>query len=243
MSDDEKTTSTTDTKADRTPEEIAASVAKLEAEAAKIRAETRKANAEAEVQEYEASAASIAHAMVVEKRDEELASDKYLHIYRFSGQVDSSSAKTCSQQLLRWSRLSPGCDMEVVFFSPGGSVIDGMMLYDTIIGLREAGHNITTTAMGYAASMGGILLQAGTTRRMGKEAYILIHEIAFGAIGKIGEVEDEVLFAKKITKRILNILAERSHMSAATIDKRWKRKDWWLDSDEALKHGFVDVVI
>jgi len=236
----------TDTNKDkemRTDAEIAATVAKLEAEAAKARAEARKAEAEAVQQEYEAHASSIAAEMLDEKHKESKVEDKYLHIYRFNGAVDSGSAKTCAATLEKWSRLEPGCDMEVIFFSPGGQVIDGMMLFDTIQSLRARGHVINTTAMGYAASMGGILLQAGTTRRMGKEAYILIHEIAFGAIGKIGEIEDEVLFARKITKRILRIFAERSHLTAAAIDKKWKRKDWWLDSDEALKLGIVDEVI
>jgi ATP-dependent protease ClpP protease subunit len=75
---------------------------------------------------------------------------------------------------------------------------------------------------------------------MGHESYILIHEVSFGAGGKIGEVEDEVAFVKKIQSRVLDIFASRSKLSKATIARKWRRKDWWLDSTEALKAGFVD---
>jgi len=246
MADDNENTETTTTTtkvSDRTPEEIAATVRKLSAEARKIEAEAKKAEEEAEQQSYERIASKIACDMIIEKDKKNKVADEYHRIYRFTGTVDSNSTKRCAEQLVQWSRLDPGCPMEIVFFSPGGSVMDGMMLYDCIQELRRMGHHITTTAEGYAASMGGILLQAGDHRRMGKEAYILIHEVAFGAVGKIGEVEDEVAFARKITKRILNIFASRSKLSAVTIDKKWRRKDWWLDSDEALKYGFVDEVL
>jgi len=242
---DETQTQTAEQPDKRTPEEIKATIAKLEAEAQKTLAEARKAAAEAEQAECEAYGSQVAKRMLVEKNAEELASDRYRHIYRFTGKVDETSTKNCAQQLIKWSRVDPGCDMEVVFFSPGGSVIDGMMLFDTIIGLRAQGHNITTTAMGYAASMGGILLQAGTKRCMGKEAYILIHEVASGAFGKTSELEDEVAFMKKIQKRVIQIFVERSHgkLKATTIQRKWKKTDWWLDSDEALERGVVDEVV
>ncbi len=96
--------------------------------------------------------------------------------------------------------------------------------------------------MGMAASMGGILLQAGDKRVIGSESVLLVHEISFGAGGKIGEVEDEVAFAKMLTQRVLKIFANRTKMTARQIDAKWKRKDWWMDSDEALKLGFVDEI-
>jgi ATP-dependent protease ClpP protease subunit len=86
----------------------------------------------------------------------------------------------------------------------------------------------------------------------GPQAYILVHEISFGASGKIGEVEDEIKFIRKVQGRVLDIFADRckgsdpavakKRMSRATIERHWKRTDWWLDADEALNFGFVDVV-
>ena len=90
--------------------------------------------------------------------------------------------------------------------------------------------------------MAGILLQAGTTRAMGSEAWLLIHEISFSAVGKIGEVEDTTEWVKRICKRVVKIFADRSKLSAAQIEKRWKRQDWWISSDDCLKWGLVDEV-
>lgn len=76
----------------------------------------------------------------------------------------------------------------------------------------------------------------------GSESVILVHEISFGAGGKIGEVEDEVEFARMLTRRVLKIFASRTKMTERQIDAKWKRKDWWLSSEEALKLGFVDEI-
>jgi ATP-dependent Clp protease protease subunit len=146
------------------------------------------------------------------------------------------------ERLAYWSRTEPGCAIELIFTSPGGSVIDGMALFDFIQQLRRAGHFITTRALGWAASMAGILLQAGDKRVMAKESYVLIHEISTGAVGKIGEIEDEVKFVKKIQGRILDIFAARANVKREYFAKHWKRQDWWLDSDEALKIGIIDEV-
>jgi len=238
----------------RTPEEVAADVAKTVAETEKAKAEARKANAEAEKLEHEAQAAQIeaeeaSYALKKvefnferdrEKRARELACSEYHHIYYFTDTVTASAVKACMQELNYWHHEDPACDMTVIFYSPGGSVIDGMMLYDYLKGLEDQGHHITTVAMGYAASMAGILLQAGNKRVMGREAYILIHEVSFGAGGKIGEVEDEVAFVKKMQSRVLDIFASRSKLTKTAIARKWRRKDWWLDSTEALKLGFVD---
>lgn len=244
MEDDNKTAS---------PEVEAASLAKLEAEteqawaeaaridleSARIREETRKARAAADSAELE-----LARELRSERRM--LCGDTYHHTYYFSDSVDDLSVHRCMSQLATWQRMAKDDAekpaIEIVITSPGGDVIAGMVLYDFIQTLRRAGHHVTTNCLGMAASMGGILLQAGDRRVMGKEAYLLIHEITFGAGGKIGEIEDEIAFGKKIQSRILRILADRSTMSEKSIARRWERKDWWLDSDEALALGFVDEV-
>jgi len=132
--------------------------------------------------------------------------------------------------------------MTIFFNSPGGEVVSGMNLYDFIGELRQKGHFIITATRGYAASMAGILLQAGDRRVMGKEAYLLIHEVSFSAAGSMGDVEDTVEWVKKVQNRVLDIFADRSKMSRDDIESHWKRKDWWLSSVESLEAGFVDEV-
>lgn len=167
----------------------------------------------------------------------------YQHrIYNFFGAVDKKSAADCLETMAYWSRLDPRCSITLIFNSPGGSVIDGLALFDELLVLRENGHHITTVARGMAASMGAVLLQAGDDRVIGRNAHMLIHQISYGAMGSFGEIEDEVAFAKQLQNRLLEILAERSTFSKTQIKNRWERRDWWLGSDETLKGGFADRV-
>lgn len=219
----------------RSPEVEQAEALRYAAEAAKFAAEARKAEADADV-------AELARDREQHKRDKELASDEHHHVYRYTSSVDASSVKACMGQLAFWHRAEPGCAIEIVFTSPGGSVIDGLALFDFIQSLRAAGHHVTTAALGMAASMAGILLQAGDVRVMTAESWLLIHEASFGAVGSMGEVEDRVEWIRKIQSRILDIFAARSNLSKRQLDRRWKRKDWWLSSDEALALGLIDEI-
>jgi ATP-dependent Clp protease protease subunit len=224
------------------PDKTRAEIAKLEAETACARNESKLKAAEARKAVAEAEQAEI---VLAEKRDAEQtrkAGDRFHRVYGFTDPVKADTVEACIRQLSTWSRNNPGCDMEIIFNSPGGSVMAGMHLFDHIQVLKAQGHNITTTALGMAASMAGILLQAGTTRVMGAEAYLLIHEVASGAIGKIGEIEDEMVLLKKMTERVARIFASRSKLTAAQIKHRMRRTDWWLDADESLKLGLIDEI-
>lgn len=209
---------------------------------AKFLAEARRAEAEARVFEADAAQAEIRLAKAKYERAKELAGDEHHHLYRFTSQVDQGTARVCMQQLAVWNRNHKGCDIEIVFTSPGGSIIDGMALYDFLQDLRQDGHKVTTRALGVAASMAGILLQAGDVRVMAPESWLLIHQASFGAIGSFGAVEDTVEWVKQIQKRIVKIFAARSNLSEKQIERRWHRTDWWISSDDALKFGLVDEV-
>jgi ATP-dependent Clp endopeptidase proteolytic subunit ClpP len=235
-----------------------AEIAKAEAEARKFDAEAKAAIITAEG----AAALAVAQAKVqealltetslklvelgfnadraTEKRKEELAAHKYHHIYLFKGAVDDSTAAKCMDQLTLWMRNEPKCDIEIVFNSPGGSITAGLALWDHIQFVRAAGHKVTTSTIGMAASMAGILLQAGDVRVMGKESWLLIHQASFSTGGSFGEVEDTVKWIERIQDRILEIFAARSKMTKAQIKRKWHRSDWWISSDEALKLGLVD---
>lgn len=222
---------------------------KLHAEAEAARASARKANAEADTAEHVAVEAQIKREKAQRSYDEDKADDSHHHLYRFNTPVSDSSATTCTKQLTAWHRLDPGCGITLVFNSPGGSVIAGMALFDFLRGLSEEGHHITTVTQGYAASMAGILLQAGDTRVMGRESYVLIHEVSAGAVGKVGELDDELKFIRKICTRVVQIFVERSRacnpakpLTERFFKSSWERQDWWLDSEECLRYGIVDEV-
>ena len=227
--------------------EAEAKLLEAKANAAKAKAETKKIDLEVDYAAMQLVTAQFVLDREVEKRASELAADKYHYVYTFTGEVSSSSVATCVKVLNEYRRTSNGNEdkkLEVVLNSPGGDVIAGMGLFDLLTRMRREGWYITTRANGYAASMGGILLQAGDHRVCDREAYILIHEIQSGAIGTMGELEDEITFLKKIQERIIGIFVSRS---GGKITKRqfvsnWRRKNWWLNSDEALKLGIVDEI-
>lgn len=160
----------------------------------------------------------------------------------FVGVVDEASVLQAGERLRVMSRRFPKQPITLIFNSPGGQVIHGLALYDQILELRKAGHHVTTIARGQVASMGGILLQAGSERVIGKHAHMLIHEVSFGAQGKMAEMEDRIGFSKKLQDRLVDILAERSHLSKAEIKERWHKTDWWLGSRQAVQLGFADRV-
>jgi len=218
------------------------SAAEVKAEVAKTKAETKKIEAETRQAEFDANVAELDWMQAARKKRREGASDEENHLYRFSGSVDKSSVKACMKKLTEWSRLDKGCDIEIVFSSPGGSIIDGFELFDFIQYIRNRGHEVTTGTLGMAASMAGILLQAGDVRWVGHQAWVMIHRAHFGAVGKTYEVEDEVEFVKRIEERILGIFTTRSKLTKQKIKRNWDRKDWWISADECIELQLVDEV-
>ena len=226
----------------RTSEEIAADIKKTEAEAEQAIAETKQALAESLAMEILLMGSRLDAEKAERCRARELAADEENHVYRFDGEVSKSSVQRCMSRLAEWSRLDPKCSMEIVFSSPGGEIVSGFELFDFIQVLRRRGHHMVTGTLGMAASMAGILLQAGDERWMGHQSWVMIHRAAFGAWGKTFEIEDEVKFVKRIEERILDIFIKRSKLTKQKIKRNWERKDWWISAEECVEMGLVDVV-
>lgn len=240
------------TKVDLHPAEIA----KLEAEAKRALAEAEQARAEAKNVRALARGAMLtaereALSLESDRRKEAvyMAGDYENRVYRFNGDVEEDSVDKAIDVLNRWDRLTPECDITIYFNSPGGSVTDGMALYDEIRRLGK-NHNVTTVASGMAASMGGVLLQSGTKRVMAKEAWLLIHSPSAVAFGSMGELKDRTGWIEKVNEQIVDIFWERSKETSApkklgrlAIAKRFDRKDWWVGSQLAFAHGFIDEIL
>lgn len=215
---------------------------RFEAEAEHARAKARGANLTADRE-------ALSLASELRKEERYMAGDFENKVYRFNQSVGEQSVDQAIDKLTTWDRLDPDCRMTIYFNSPGGSVVPGMALFDEIRRLSKT-HHITTVALGYAASMAAILLQSGTERVVGPEAWLLLHQGSMGAIGSMGEVEDTVEWGKKIGKRIVDIFYERSQKSDAPkklskkqIENRIERRDWWISSDEALEYGLADRIL
>lgn len=218
--------------------------ARMNAEIGKLAAEARKANAEALAAEHGAEVARMQRAEYEHAFAVEQTKDSRHHVYWFSTPVSDAAVQLCVKQLTTWHRMHPDAGFEIVFNSPGGSVIAGMALFDFLRSMSAQGHHITTVVRGYAASMAGILLQAGDTRKIGPESYLMIHEISAGTAGKIGEIKDDVKFYETVCSRVVDIFVNRSggKCTKAKFIKNWTRIDWWLTSEETLALGFADEI-
>lgn len=221
---------------------LMAEARRMDAEAAKFDQERLRAAAETKLAEAAAAQAAITLARDEYRRNVELATDEHCLFFNFTGDIDMESVGECIQTLTVWDRLYPERAMEIQFNSGGGSLVAGFALWDHIQLVKSRDHHVTTSAIGLAASMAGVLLQAGSERVLGREAWMLIHQGSMGAVGKVADIEDTIAWSNRMRERILNILASRSHMEVEEIRAKWERRDWWIDSDEALELGFVDRI-
>lgn len=217
-------------------------------------AQAREALAKARQAEYQAENSRINTQANLRQERVVLAQNHHHHEFFFNDGVDDVTAAECVGQLAVWHRLDPTCDMIIKIDSPGGAIFDGFHLFDEISAyslrtwdtrdIPTGSHKTTMIARGMAASMAGILLQAADHRVAGPEAWILIHEIQTYAVGKIGEIKEDVKFYTKVGDRVADIFVRRSggRITKAAFKRRWDGKEWWLSSEEALALGFIDEI-
>jgi len=199
---------------------------------------------EAEISKLTVERDLIALEYGVKKRltERELASGPEHQIYRFFGVVGPMSVEACITVTDNWASRFPGKGITIVFNTPGGDIIDGLGLFDHLRHLDQNGTPITTVALGYAASMGAVLLQAGSTRIVSPNSFLMIHEASYGTAGKTSDMEDDVTLMKRMQEKLLKILAERSTLTVRQIKAKWARKDWWIDAEAAVELGFADTI-
>lgn len=204
----------------------------------------RKELAQAAAAEDIAREQGVQAEIILRKHREEMAAPQHHHIFTFSSNVAEAPVAACQLALNQWHQLDPGCPIQIDITSYGGDVVQGMRLFDYIREVAAAGHRITTVNRGCAGSMAGILLQSGDVRVMGPQAWLLVHEVSFMALGKIGEVEDTTKWAEKICEHILDIFVKRSNgkLDRTYMKEHWTRKDWWLDAGDALGLGMIDEI-
>lgn len=161
----------------------------------------------------------------------------------FAAAVNSDTVEQALEILSRWHRLDPSKEITVRFTSPGGDVVAGLMLYDAMRGMVLEGTPITTVALGMAASMAAVLLQAGSVRVMGPTSRILIHEGDAQMKGKIRDIREQEGFSDALLDTIMSLLATRSgKLTKAELKRKVKTGDWWLTADKAVQYGFADRI-
>ncbi len=205
-------------------------------------AEIRQAEAEASNAELELALKALDYQTEKSRHEVYSTTSDMIGDFSFNSGVGEQAVEQFYTRVVSFARRNPGAPISVSLTTPGGSVFDGLHLYDTLRHLSGEGHEITTIASGFAASMGAILLQAGDHRVIGSESLLMIHEVSSFAIGKAGEIKRESVFLERVTKQFCNIMSRRSTLNPDEVFEKIQNNDWWLWPSEALELGFVDEV-
>jgi ATP-dependent Clp protease protease subunit len=156
--------------------------------------------------------------------------------------IDDMIANLVVAQLLFLEAEDPDKDISLYINSPGGSITAGMAIYDTMQFIRP---DVTTICIGQCASMGALLLTAGTKgkRFALPNSRILIHQPSISGIG--GQATDIRIHAEEIMRMrelTSSILAKHTGQPMEQIERDVER-DRWLSADQAREYGLVDQVI
>jgi ATP-dependent Clp protease protease subunit len=155
--------------------------------------------------------------------------------------IDDYVANIIQAQLLYLDSSDPGKDIQIYFNTPGGAVHAGLGIYDT---MQYVNCDIATICTGMAASMGAVLLCAGTKGKRSalKHSRIMIHQPMGGAQGPASDIEITAREILKLRNELYNIIAEHSGNPVKKVEKDADR-DYWMTANEALKYGMIDDVL
>lgn len=156
-------------------------------------------------------------------------------------EVNDVTASLVVAQILFLESEDPTKDVNLYINSPGGSVVAGMAIYDT---MQYVKCDVSTICMGMAASMGAFLLAGGTKgkRYALPNAEIMIHQPSGGAQGQATEIKIVAEQILKTKEKLNKILAENTNQPIEVIERDTER-DNYMSAEEALAYGIIDKVI
>lgn len=155
--------------------------------------------------------------------------------------VNDYVANVIQAQLLFLESVDPKRDIQMFINSPGGSVIAGLGIYDT---MQYVSPDIGTICTGLAASMGAVLLTAGTKgkRTCLFHSRVMIHQPLGGMQGQVSDMEISYKLIKDMQKELYDILVHHTGQKFAKIEKDCDR-DNWMTASEAKAYGLIDEVL
>jgi ATP-dependent Clp protease, protease subunit len=155
--------------------------------------------------------------------------------------IDDHAANLVVAQMLFLQMEDPKRDMNLYINSPGGSVTAGLAIYDT---MQFVTCDVATYCVGIAASMGAVLLTAGTKgkRYALPNSDVMLHQVSGGAQGPASDVERTVEYMFRLKTRLIGILAHHTGKSEEQIQTDSDR-DYWMTAQQAKEYGLVDEVV
>ncbi len=192
------------------------------------------------------SSASTAPQVLVSKikdtRSVDLPTRLFMDRIVYLGQaIDNTVANSIVQQLLALQLEDAKKPITLYINSPGGSIVDGMAIYDVI---KKSPCPVHAVVAGMAASMGAIILSGCTKGHRATLAHgeVLLHQPLGGARGQATDIEISAKRILKMKDMLLNILAENTGQKVEKVHEDCDR-DYWLDAEEAKAYGIIDKII
>lgn len=155
--------------------------------------------------------------------------------------INDEVANIVTAQLLFLDSTDRTRDINMYINSPGGSVYSGLGIYDTI---QYVSPDVATICIGMAASMGSLLLCAGTAGKRAalKHSRVMMHQPSGAMGGQATDIEITVGQIKKLKRELYEIYAQHSGQSAERVEEDLTR-DYWMTATEAKEYGLVDEVL
>lgn len=184
--------------------------------------------------------------VIVKTRDGERGYDIYSRLLEdriiFVGEdINSQTANVVVAQLLHLANEDPDKEISLYINSPGGSVTDGLAIYDT---MRFIKPDVATYGMGLQASFGALLLSSGTKgkRYLLPSSRVMIHQPSGGSEGMVTDQEIRLRETIRLKELLTDIMAKNTGQKPSKVKTDMER-DFWMDAREAVAYGVADKVL
>ena len=184
--------------------------------------------------------------VIVKTRDGERGYDIYSRLLEdriiFIGEeINQHTANVVVAQLLHLANEDPDKEISLYINSPGGSVYDGLAIYDTMNFIKP---DVATYGIGLQASMGAFLLSSGAKgkRHLLPNARVMIHQPSSGTQGKVTDQEISLREALELKDKLAQVMAANTGQKLAKVKADMER-DFWMSAKDAVSYGVADKVI
>ena len=184
--------------------------------------------------------------VIVKTRDGERGYDIYSRLLEdriifIDGEINETTASVVVAELIHLANEDSEADIKLYINSPGGSVYDGLAIYDTMNYIKP---DVQTFGIGLQASMGAFLLSSGAKgkRHLLPNSRVMIHQPSSGTQGKVTDQEISLREALELKEKLSEIMAKNTGQKLAKVKADMER-DFWMGAKDAVAYGVADSVV
>lgn len=162
-------------------------------------------------------------------------------IIMLGDEVNEQTANVVMAQMLFLEKEDPEADIHFYINSPGGSVYDGLAIYDV---MQFVSCPVATTCFGKAASMGAVLLAGGEKgkRRILPNSRVMIHQVSSGFRGTTADINVQAKETNFLMDKLMEILSNHTGKTTEQVRIDCDR-DYWMSAEKALEYGIIDEIL